>query len=522
MSQIFSIIMPNTYRDSVFLMKLSSQAKSESGAEQVSAMMGTPRNKELFVTSGLSNPEIESAGPDDLVIAIKADKEISVKAEEAVNRLLNETAPKKARSGEEAAPHDLAQAKNLDEDLNLAIISVAGDYARYEAAKAVNAGMDVMLYSDNISLEDEIALKQQATRKNVLVMGPDCGTAIIDGVPLAFANKVSRGPVGIVGASGTGLQEVICLLERMGVGISQAYGTGGRDLKDEVGGLTAIAALHRLEKDEETKIIVLLGKPPGEKTRAKLAAMLPKLGKPVFVHYLGAPDHSIEDGAGLVSADDLTKLAVAVAQKADPNAKVSAVVGECPMPTAKAGARKGFLRGLFGGGTLCQEAAEIAAPILDGEKFANLKVAGFSPIDASQKSKGHCFWDFGDDVFTVGRPHPMMAPELKMERMVEELVNPDVSVVLIDMVIGYGAHQDQAGEFLRALDTAKTKNTAATEGTLIVASVCGTDSDSPSRKDQAAILEKAGVIVCGSNAQAATVAAKAASGAAQAATTGGK
>ena len=507
--QVHSIIMPNTYRDSVFLMKLSSQAKTESGAEQVSAMMGTPRNKELFTQSGLSTPEVDAAGPDDLVIAIKAEKDLIAKAEEAVNRLLTETAPKKDRACGEKIPHDLAQAVDVDGDLNLAVISVAGDYARYEAAKAVNAGMDVMLYSDNISLEDEIALKKQAQRKGVLVMGPDCGTAIINGVPLAFANKVSRGPVGIVGASGTGLQEVICLLERLGVGVSQAYGTGGRDLKDDVGGITAISALHRLEKDKETEIIVLLGKPPGDKTRAHLAEILPKLGKPVFVHYLGAKDHAREEAVGLTSARDITELAVVVAQKANPKVDVSSVIAACPTP---ANARKGYLRGLFGGGTLCQEAAEIAAPILDGEKYANLKVEGFSPIKATEKSKGHCFWDFGDDVFTVGRPHPMMAPELKMEHMIDELVDPQVSVVLIDMVIGYGAHQDQAGEFLRALETANKRDKAATGSTVIVASVCGTDSDSPSRKDQVALLQNAGVIVCGSNAQAAAVAAKAAMG----------
>ncbi|MDL2210639.1 hypothetical protein LJC26_07545, partial [Desulfovibrio sp. OttesenSCG-928-O18] len=332
MSQVFSIIMPNTYRDSVFLMKLSSQAKAESGAEQVSAMMGTPRNKDLFIQSGLATPEVEAAGPDDLVIAIKAEGGLREKAEETVKRLLTETAPKKSKNAGEAQPRDLPQAVAVDPDLNLAVISVAGDYARYEAAKAVNAGMDVMLYSDNISLEDEIALKQQAKRKNVLVMGPDCGTAIINGVPLAFANKVSRGPVGIVGASGTGLQEIICLLERMGVGISQAFGTGGRDLKDEVGALTAVAALHRLEKDEETKIIVLLGKPPGDKTRDMLAELLPTLGKPVFVHYLGAKDHAKEEAAKLVSAGNITELAELVAKKADPRADFSAIIADTPMP----------------------------------------------------------------------------------------------------------------------------------------------------------------------------------------------
>ncbi len=509
MSQVRSIILPNTYRDSVFLMKLSSQAKTESGAEQVSAMMGTPRNKELFVQSGLVGAGMEGSGPEDLVIAVKGDAASLDAAEQAVRRLLAEAAPGQGEARGEKRPHDLDQALRHNPDLNMALISVTGDYARYEAARAVNAGMDVMLYSDNISLDDEVALKKQAARKGVLVMGPDCGTAIIRGVPLAFANHVSRGPVGIVGASGTGLQEVICLLERLGVGVSQAYGTGGRDLKDDVGALTAVAALRRLEHDKETGAIVLLGKPPGAKTRTMLAGLLPKLGKPVFVHYLGAPDHAPEEAAGLCCADTLTDLALKAARHIRPGLDETAVIGEIPLP---AGLRKGYLRGLFGGGTLCQEAAELAAPLLEGDRYSNLAVAGFNSIRAADKSRGHCFWDFGEDEFTVGRPHPMMAPELKMERLVSELLDPAVSVVLMDMVIGYGAHRDQAGEFLRALKTASARDATACRNTLIVASVCGTDADSPGRKEQAALLEDAGVIVCGSNAQAAVFAAKAAAG----------
>ena len=509
MFQVRCIIAPNTYRDSVFLMKLSSQAGAESGAEQVSAMMGTPRNKELLVMSGLATADMEKAGPEDLVIAVKGEADTLDAAEQAVKRLLTGTAPQKSSVAGASVPRDLEEAVKADPALNLVLISTAGDYARYEAAKAVNAGLDVMLYSDNIALGDEIALKEQATRKGVLVMGPDCGTAIIDGVPLAFANQVSRGPVGIVGASGTGLQEVICLLDRLGVGISQAYGTGGRDLKDDVGGLTAVAALRRLERDPTTRIIVLLGKPPGKKTRAMLVELLPRLGKPVFVHYLGASDHAQEEAAGLHSAKDLTDLAVLAARQVKPDLNTEAVIRVPAMPVR---ARPGYLRGLFGGGTLCQEAAELAAPLLQGEKCSNLDVAGFVPIAADATSKGHCFWDFGDDAFTVGRPHPMMAPELKMERLIRELGDPEVSVVLMDMVIGYGAHQDQTGALLRALETAGARQARTAQDLVIVVSVCGADADSPSRKEEVARLEEAGIIVCGSNAQAAIFAAKATRG----------
>ena len=509
MSQVRSIILPHTYRDSVFLMKLSSQAAAESGAEQVSAMMGTPRNKELLVQSGLSTADMEQAGSEDLIITVKGAAETLEAAERFVKRLLAEAAPLAGETQGTSLPHDLEEAVRRDPALNLALISVAGDYARYEAAKAVNAGMDVMLYSDNISLEDEIALKRQAVRKGVLVMGPDCGTAIIDGVPLAFANKTSRGPVGIVGASGTGLQEVICLLDRLGVGISQAYGTGGRDLKDDVGALTAAAALRRLERDEQTRLIALLGKPPGTNTKAMLAAFLPTLRKPVFVHYLGTDDYAREEAAGIHSAKNLTDLSLLLARHVTPDLDAGAVIAAAPMP---AKARPGCLRALFSGGALCQEAADLAAPLLPGEKYSNLGLAGFGALKAGDAGQGHCFWDFGDDAFTVGRPHPMLAPDLKMGHLIRELADPEVSVVLMDMVIGYGSHEDQAGELLRALEKAQIRNAGAAHSAIIVVSVCGTDADSPSRKDQAARLENAGIIVCGSNAQAAVFAAQAARG----------
>lgn len=501
-----AILLKNTYRDSVFLMKLSSQAKSESGAKQVSAMMGTPRNKELFAASGLDTPEVLAANPDDLVIAVEAEEDRIHTALERVHALLEEAPASPKAAGGESRPATLADALRRDKSLNLALISTAGDYARYEAAKALTAGMDVMLYSDNVSLRDEVALKKAAVKKGLLVMGPDCGTALINGVPLAFANVAGKGPVGIVGASGTGLQEVICLLDRMGVGVSNAYGTGGRDLKDDVGGLTAFAALDRLAADPLTKIIAVIGKPPGKNTRAKLAERFKTLGKPVFVHYLGAEDYALEEAAGAVSAPDLTEIAEKIAVFVNPALDPRKLLGADPEPPAPA---RGFVRGLFGGGTLCQESAEILGPLLSGAKYSNLKMEGFTGIHGAEKSKGHCFWDFGDDEFTVGRPHPMMAPDLKMERLVDELLDPETAVVLLDMVIGYGSHPDQASLFVKAVEEAAAKSNGASRGKVIIMSVCGTDKDNPGRADQVAVLREAGALVFGSNAHAARAAARA-------------
>ncbi len=500
---VHAIILKDTYRDSVFLMKISSQAKTESGAVQVSAMMGTSRNKELFEKSGLLSDEVSQSKPDDLVIAFETEKENIEAVASCVERLLNEAPSKASTACGQAVPTSLEEALKENKNINLSLISVAGDYAKYEAIKAVSKGIDVMLYSDNISVADELAIKELASKKGCIVMGPDCGTAIINGVPLAFANAVKTGSVGIVGASGTGLQELTCLLDRFGVGISNAYGTGGRDLKDEIGGISAITALNRLKDDEQTKIIAVIGKPPGIKTREKLAEILKNIGKPVFVHYLGASDYKIEEQAGFNFADDLTKLSENIAHFVDKSIDTAKILGaDVKMPKAK-----GFMRGLFGGGTLCQEAAELVADLLDGDKYSNLKVKGFNAISGSEKSKGHCFWDFGEDEFTVGRPHPMMAPDLKLDRLVEELTSDEVGVVLMDMVIGYGAHQDQANLVLQAIEKADKISGGKSKEKAIVMSVCGTDGDNPSLSAQIEELKKANIIILGSNAKAAIFAA---------------
>ncbi|MCD8140728.1 MAG: acyl-CoA synthetase FdrA [Planctomycetaceae bacterium] len=505
-----TIILPNSYRDSVFLMKLSSQAKERGGADTVSAMMGTTRNKELFEASGLMTPEIRDANPNDLVIAVRAEDDKLEAAAQAVLDMLNEAPAKKQDDAcGNAAPRTIDAAKTADADLNTAIISVAGDYARYEAARAVTDNMDVMLYSDNISIADELALKTMASRKGLLVMGPDCGTAIIAGTPLAFANRVRSGSVGVIGASGTGLQEVTCLLDRLGVGITQAYGTGGRDLKDDIGGITTLTALERLATDDKTTMIAILGKPPGDATRAKILDRCKNLGKKVFMHYMGASSYDAENKAGIGTADNLTDFSVMVAKAANPSAALDGKGDDHPLP---AGLKPGFLHGIFGGGTLCQEAAEIAANSLTGEKFTNLKVKGFTHITGKDKVEGHLFLDLGEDEFTVGRPHPMMAPDLKMERLVDALCNPKVTVALIDLVIGYGTHPDQANLVVQAMEKADKQSGGASRSTLVVASVCGTEGDVPSRSSQVAILEKAGVVVLASNAIAANWAVKAANG----------
>src|SRR5690606_14776291 len=124
-----------------------------------------------------------------------------------------------------------------------------GVYAAFEAFRALENNLNVMMFSDNVTVEDEIKLKDLAVKKDLLMMGPDCGTAIINGVGLCFANKIKRGPIGLVAASGTGLQEVTVLIDQFGGGISQAIGVGGRDLSKDVMGRMTLHAINALNAD---------------------------------------------------------------------------------------------------------------------------------------------------------------------------------------------------------------------------------------------------------------------------------
>ena len=516
MSTIHSILLPGTYRDSVFLMKLSREAAERSGAQRVSAMMGSERNKELLSRLGLSTEEMENARPDDLMVAVEATPDLLQGAIAAVRELLEGPAPG-CWSAQTccASPLSLEEALEILPQSSLALISVPGEYARFEAGRALAAGLDVMLYSDSISIADELALKRMAAARGLLLMGPECGTAVIRHVPLGFANTVRRGSIGIVGSSGTGIQEVSCLLDRCGLGISSAYGTGGRDLMDAIGGLAALAALSRLKADPDTRSIVVIGKAPGPETRARLLRTYQSLGKPVLVRYLGVTDYAAEEAAGIVCAQDLTDLARLAARQAAPVLDTSEI--DLPFPLADKG-RPGLLRGVFSGGTLCREALEIAMPILSADEgaeqgfFSNVLLPGVTHSAGTFPSRGHCFLDMGAQEFTGGRPHPLVSPEAKLERVQAELCDPEVRVVLTDIVLGSGVARNQAAALVQAKDKAAELSGGRSRETLLVASVCGTDHDSPSRSSEVAFLQNSGVLVAGSNVWAAFAAARLAAG----------
>jgi FdrA protein len=444
------------YADSVALMRIA-QALQKDGMA-ASLMIGTPSNKVLLKESGLLSKEGESARPDDLIIAVKGRN--AEKALDLAEQLLTS-----GSSSPASLPADLPNA-------NLVLISVPGEFAAAEARRALERGCNVMVFSDNVPLADEVALKKLAVQRGLLLMGPDCGTALIAGTPIAFANAVPRGDVGIVAASGTGLQEVSTLLARAGGGVSHGIGVGGRDLSKEVGGRMTLAAIDALEADAGTKRIIVISKPPAPSVTAKIVARAKRCRKPVTLCLLGA--------------------------KAGPNIvrTLEAAAGFHAKERSKAKA-KGNIAGLFCGGTLCAEAQIV---LMDH----GLKVASNAPVPgASEKGAANRLIDLGDDEYTRGRPHPMIEPALRNEHLVRALKDKAVGVVLLDLVIGYGAHADPAG--LIADVVRKSKK-------LMIASVTGTEGDPQVYSSQVRKLRAAGVIVAASNAAAARLAALAVGG----------
>jgi len=496
-------LLPNLYRDSVSLMQLSAALGKLPGVEQASAVMATPGNLEFLRQAGLVDGDI-APRPNDLLVAVrgKSTAQLEAALQAALASLNNESVKDVQGAAAEAPLRSLQMALARSPAANLALISVPGDYAAAEAMKALRLGLHVMLFSDNVALADEVALKRYAAGQGLLVMGPDCGTAIIDGVPLGFANAVRRGAVGVVGASGTGTQQVTSLVHRRGGGISHAIGTGGHDLGKDVGGITMLQGLRLLARDEDTKVIVLISKPPSPAVARDLIAAARKAGKPVVINFIGSSDDP--SGGNLHvsrTLDEAASAAVALAKGRKP-ARASTSPLKLPKLKFKRGQR--FIRGLFSGGTFCYEASAILGQGTPPELtvWSNAPVDPKRAIEDPWKSREHTLIDLGDDVFTRGRPHPMIDLRLRNERMLEEAADPQVAVILLDVVLGYGSHPDPAAEIVPVLEKIKKKSGSPA----IVASVCGTDEDPQGLERQEAALRDAGVLLTESNAAAARLA----------------
>src|SRR5258706_12516625 len=407
-------IRAGAYYDSVVLMQLQRGLLELFGVVDAGVVMATQANRDLLAANNLL-PENISANPDDLLIVVKADDDAS--ATDAIGKVDELLAKRKSSTvSEDFRPRSLSGAVKQLPEANWMLISVPGRYAAGVAREALELGKHVFLYSDNVSLDDEISLKKTAREKGLLVMGPDCGTAIINGIGLGFANRIRRGGIGVVGASGTGPPAVAAQIHNLGGGISHAIGTGGRDLKSDVGAITANQALDLLARDPDTKVIALISKPPSPDVATQLISAALFTSKPVVIYFIGYPPPARQIGN--------LHFAISLSEAAEIAVSQLSVSGKW----LSMHSNKGYLRGLFSGGTLAYET-------LLGLQASLSPIYSNGPITPNQnlkdplKSEAHSIIYLGDEFFMVGRLHPMIDNDLRIRRMKQEAADEQVSMI---------------------------------------------------------------------------------------------
>lgn len=505
------IIKKNSYFDSVSLMTISEKGKTLPGVLDIVVSMGTETNKQLLEDVGFSESQLVGVGPNDLLIAVRAEDETAIDAAaKKIEELLTEK-DSISNTAEVEKVTSLQFAIRQNPESNLVIVSVPGEYAFIEAKKALLSGKHVLLFSDNVSITEENKLKEYAAEKGLLMMGPDCGTAVINNIPLAFANVIPSGSIGIVGASGTGSQEVSSLIARAGSGITQLIGTGGRDLSEIIGGKMMLVGIEALENDPNTKVIVLISKPPSTVVMEKVLVRASRCTKPVVVHFIGG-DRAVVEKYKLTATESLEETAVKAVELAE--GKIfSFAIEECELEkmanseTSRMNKNQRYIRGLYSGGTLCDESI-----VYLQKKFG--KVYSNTPLDKEYKlqdsriSEKDTIVDLGDDEFTKGKAHPMIDPSYRKLRLLNESKDSEVAIVMLDIVIGYGSHPDPAGAMLNTIVDTKTEFEKRGQYLSVVSSVCGTENDPQVLSQQEAKLRKAGVVCMPSNYQAVRLAAK--------------
>ncbi len=493
---IGSLVRPKAYFDSVVLMRVAAALSGRPGVRAASLVMGTPANKDVLAEAGLLDDQARAAGPNDLIIVVDAEQ--PALAEALAQAQAGLSAPEHTGQGDEfraVVPRTLARAAA---GANLALISTPGPYAAAEALKALRLGLNVFLFSDNVSVGDEVALKEEADRRGLLVMGPDCGTAVLGGVPLGFANQLRRGPVGLAGASGTGLQQVAALLDRWGSGISHIIGAGSRDLLPAVSGRTIRRALDALAGDPATEVIVLVSKPPAPDVAAAVLERAAVAGKPVVACLLGAELASPAPSVTIVpTLEDAARAAARLTGVAPPepveSRRQTRVAAHLPP-------RRRFLRALYSGGTFAYEADVVLGPDLGPLAHHLGAPAPGQPVGFPA---AHLVLDLGDDRFTVGRPHPMLDPGLRAEYLRAAMADQTAAVVILDIIIGFGAAAAPVAPLARVLGEAQRA-----PGPLVIAFVVGTEEDPQHRAAQEALLEEAGAVLAESSTAAVRLAAR--------------
>lgn len=490
-------ILKSRYYDSVKLLNVSKETSKLEGVEAAFLVMATDANKNLLASLNLMTNEVSYAGDDDLVIVVKATNEKI--AESAINfaeRMLL------TREGEEIKFESLEEALSQIKDANLAMISIPGKYVFETAKKALENNLNLFIFSDNVPLKEEIELKKIASSRGLLCMGPGCGTSILYGKVLGFGNVVNNGDIGIVGASGTGIQEVSVLIDRYGGGITSAIGTGSNDMTRDVGGLTTNMALKLLGEDDATKSIVLVAKLPDVSVAREVLKIAASYKKPVVACFLGLEKetfHGMKTNVVVVDTlEDAAKQALKSVGITPPKDTLSPIMDQLVIKMKRLSDEINYIRGVFSGGSLCYESQLIISKHL-GRVYSNSPIKAEWKLADSMKSKEHTCVDMGAEEFTEGRAHPMIDPTLMKERIIEECKDPHVGVILFDTILGYGCHRDPASELCEAI--AKGKSIADRE-IIFITSVCGTKKDPQNYKYQLELLKEQDVIVADSNAEA--------------------
>ncbi|SHE29067.1 Succinyl-CoA synthetase, alpha subunit [Marinitoga hydrogenitolerans DSM 16785] len=500
---VYKMIKPNAYYDSVTLMLITEDIKERENIEEALVGMGTETNKEFLRELGMIDEELEKTSPNDLLIVIKGENINMDEIEKEIEKMLK--AETEEEEGERFYPSLESAVKKLD-GANMAVISIAGEYAGLETRKALDFGLNVMLFSDNVPIETEIELKKYALEKGLLVMGPDCGTAIINGVPMAFSNVVKKGKIGMVAASGTGAQEVSSIISNLGCGISQLIGTGGRDVKKDVGGLMFLEGIKRLIDDDETEIIVLVSKPPYPEVVEKAVDLLKKTNKKHVVHFVNGKVEDPSIVVGTTLEDTAIKAALLCQGKEIEKNEytyfdfLESFDFDKKVKEESEKITEGkYIRGLYSGGTLADETMVLLAKELNVPIYSPKPLKPEFLLENINESKENTIVDMGEDEFTVGRPHPMIDFTMRKSRLIKEYLDKDTAIIMIDVVLGWGSHMDPAGEIAEAVKTARE---TSDKYKCIIANICGTYEDPQNYYDQKKKLEDVGVIVFPSNASA--------------------
>ncbi len=501
MDKVF--VKKNRFVDSVSLMSIGDRVKQLGGIHAAEVQMGTPVNREMLEGLGFELPKDMTA--NDLVIAVRADSEM--KMDEAL-QLIRDILDHKSNSDAGVTYHTLKEIDLEEDPFDLVQISLPGEYAVAEAEEALEKGLDVFIFSDNVPLEDELALKRLGVEKGCLVMGPDCGVGLIGGVALAAGSIVAGGPIGIVGASGSGAQEVACIIEKCGYGVSSIIGTGGRDLYPQIGGITMLQGMKRLEADPETKVIVLVSKLADLAVMNKVLTAADALSKPVTAVFLGSDGTLFANhrAHGVFSLEDAALEAVRLLGKEPPAFSLSdeEINRLAEKELSLLGSEQRYFRGLYCGGTFTEEGLIYFSSHNSGVPiFTNLENRYAKKLPDHRVSRENTILDLGAEDFTAEAPHPVFEPALRLKRFYQELEDPETAVILLDFITGPGVHPDPITPFVHAYEDAVL---ARGKSLTVISSICGSREDPQNVAEKAELLRKAGILVMPSNYQSSRLA----------------